>query len=149
MKLVIGSDHAGIEMRAAVVKHLEDLGHEVTDCGTFREKANYAVEGIKVAESVAMGKGDLGIVICGTGIGISIAANKVRGIRAALCNEVEFAKLTREHNDANVLAMGARFIDEAKAFDIVDAFLTTEFEGGRHLDRIDTITDYEESCVDC
>ncbi len=149
MKLVIGSDHTGIELRQSVIKHLEELGHEVQDCGTFREKANYAVEGIKVAETISMGNGDLGIVICGTGIGISIAANKVRGIRAALCNEVEFAKLTREHNDANVLAMGARFIDEAKALEIVDTFLTTEFEGGRHLDRIDTIIDYEESCIDC
>ncbi len=149
MKLVIGSDHTGIELREQVIKYLEEQGHEVQDCGTHREKANYAVEGIKVAESVAMGNGDLGIVICGTGIGISIAANKVRGIRAALCNNVEFAKLTREHNDANVLAMGARFIKFDEAKEIVDTFITTEFEGGRHLDRIDTIADYEESCIDC
>lgn len=149
MKLVIGSDHAGTELRAKVVKNLETQGHEVIDCGTFREKANYAVEGIKVAENISMGKGDFGIIICGTGIGISIAANKVRGIRAALCNEVEFAKLSREHNNANIVSMGARFIDESKAMDIVDTFLSTEFEGGRHLDRIDTITDYEESCIDC
>ncbi len=149
MKLVIGSDHAGKELRAEVVNYLQQKGHEVQDCGTFREKANYAVEGIKVAENISMGKGEFGIIICGTGIGISIAANKVRGIRAALCNEVEFAKLSREHNDANILSMGARFIDSEKAFAIVDTFLTTSFEGGRHLDRIDTITDYEESCLDC
>lgn len=149
MKLVIGSDHAGKDLRAEVVSYLEQKGYEVQDCGTFRETANYAVEGIKVAENISMGKGDFGIIICGTGIGISIAANKVRGIRAALCNEVEFAKLSREHNNANVLSMGARFIDTEKAFEIVDTFLTTEFEGGRHLDRIDTIADYEESCIDC
>ncbi len=149
MKLVIGSDHAGKDLREEVVSYLEQKGYEVQDCGTFRETANYAVEGIKVAENISMGKGDFGIIICGTGIGISIAANKVRGIRAALCNEVEFAKLSREHNNANVLSMGARFIDAEKAFEIVDTFLTTEFEGGRHLDRIDTIADYEESCIDC
>lgn len=149
MKLVIGSDHAGKDLREEVVSYLEQKGYEVQDCGTFRETANYAVEGIKVAENISMGKGDFGIIICGTGIGISIAANKVRGIRAALCNEVEFAKLSREHNNANVLSMGARFIDTEKAFEIVDTFLATEFEGGRHLDRIDTIADYEESCIDC
>ncbi len=149
MKLVIGSDHAGKELRAEVVNYLEQKGYEVQDCGTFRETANYAVEGIKVAENISMGKGDFGIIICGTGIGISIAANKVRGIRAALCNEVEFAKLSREHNNANILSMGARFIDTQKAYEIVDTFLTTKFEGGRHLDRIDTIADYEESCINC
>lgn len=149
MKLVIGSDHTGIDLRTKVVNHLQELGHEVTDCGTFREKANYAVEGIKVAENISMGQGDLGIIICGTGIGISIAANKVRGIRAALCNEVEFAKLAREHNNANIVAIGARFTEEEKAIEIIDTFLNTEFEGGRHLDRIDTIADYEDSCIDC
>ncbi len=149
MKVVIGSDHAGKELREVVVTYLETQGHEVIDCGTHRERANYAVEGIKVGENISMGNGDLGIIICGTGVGISIAANKVRGVRAALANTVEFAKLAREHNNANVLSMGARFInvDEAKA--IVDTFLTTEFEGGRHSDRVDTISDYEESCIDC
>lgn len=149
MKLVIGSDHAGKELREKVVAKLQSEGHEVVDCGTFRETANYAVEGIKVAENISMGGGDLGIIICGTGIGISIAANKVRGIRAALCNTPEFAELSRQHNDANILSMGARFITEEEAYKIVDTFLTTEFEGGRHLDRIDTIADYENSCVDC
>lgn len=149
MKIAIASDHAALELRPAVVKHLEAQGHEVLDLGTHKEKGNYALEGIKVGETVSLGNADYGIVICGTGIGISIAANKVRGIRAALCNSVEFAKLTREHNNANVLAMGARFITEQQALDIVDTFLTTEFEGGRHLDRVDAISDYEESCIDC
>lgn len=149
MKIAIASDHAALELRPAVVKYLEEKGHEVLDLGTHKEKGNYALEGIKVGETVSLGNAERGIIICGTGIGISIAANKVRGIRAALCNEVEFAKLAREHNNANVLAMGARFIDQETAFAIVDTFLETEFEGGRHLDRIDVISDYEESCIDC
>ncbi len=149
MKLIIGSDHAGTELREEVVEYLKEKNYEVEDIGTFREKANYAVEGIKVAENVSMGKAEQGIIICGTGIGISIAANKVKKIRAALCNNVEFAKLAREHNDANILSMGARFISKEEAFEIVDTFLTTDFEGGRHLDRVDTISDYEESCADC
>lgn len=149
MKIAIASDHAALELRPAVVKYIESQGHEVLDLGTHKEKGNYALEGIKVGETVSLGNAECGIIICGTGIGISIAANKVRGIRAALCNSVEFAKLAREHNNANVLAMGARFIDEQTAFAIVDTFLTTKFEGGRHLDRVDVISDYEESCIDC
>lgn len=149
MKLIIGSDHAGKDLRKEVVQYVESKRYTIEDLGTFRDKANYAVEGIKVAENVSMGKADQGIIICGTGIGISIAANKVRKVRAALCNDVEFAKLAREHNDANILSMGARFITKEEAFAIVDTFLTTEFEGGRHLDRIDTISDYEESCLVC
>lgn len=149
MKIAIASDHAALELRPVVVDHLEKKGYEVLDLGTHKEKGNYALEGIKVGETVSLGNADFGIVICGTGIGISIAANKVRGIRAALCNSVEFAELSREHNNANVLAMGARFIDESAAIEIVDTFLSTEFEGGRHLDRIDAISDYEESCIDC
>lgn len=149
MKIAIASDHAALELRPAIVKHLESLGHEVLDLGTHKEKGNYALEGIKVGETVSLGNADVGIVICGTGIGISMAANKVRGIRAAVCNDVSLAKITREHNNTNVLAMGARLITEEQAFEIVDTFLTTEFEGGRHLDRIDAISDYEESCIDC
>ncbi len=149
MKLILGSDHAGKEMREELVKYLEECGHEVIDCGTHNETANYAVEGIKVAENISMGNGDFGIVVCGTGIGISIAANKVRGVRAALANTVEYAELSRQHNNANIIALGARFIDLEQAKANVDAFLKTEFEGGRHSDRVDTISDYEESCVDC
>ncbi len=149
MKLIVGSDHAAIDMRNDVVEYLKAKNYDVEDLGTFREKANYAVEGIKVAENISMGKADFGIILCGTGIGISIAANKVRKVRAALCHNVEYAKLSREHNNANILALGARFTETEEALKIIDAFLETEFEGGRHLDRIDTISDYEESCLEC
>lgn len=149
MKIAIASDHAGVELRPAIIKHLEAKGYEVLDLGTHKEKGNYALEGIKVGETVSLGNADFGIVVCGTGIGISIAANKVRGIRSAVCNDVSLAKITREHNNTNVLALGARIVDEAQAFEIIDTFLTTEFEGGRHLDRVDVISDYEESCIDC
>ncbi len=149
MKIAIASDHAALELRPAVVEYLKDLGHEVIDLGTHKEKGNYALEGIKVGETVSLGQADYGIIICGTGIGISIAANKVRGIRAAVCNDVSLAKITREHNNTNVLALGARLISEEDAFAIIKTFLETEFEGGRHLDRIDVISDYEESCIDC
>ena len=149
MKIIVGSDHAALDLRPKVVEYLISKGHEVVDSGTHRDRANYAVEGFKVAENVAIGNNDLGIVICGTGIGISIAANKVRGIRAALCHNVEYAKLSREHNDANVLALGARFLEEDEVFNIIDAFIKTKFEGGRHLDRVETISDYEHSCIDC
>ncbi len=149
MKIALGSDHAGIELRAVIVEHLTNMGHEVSDLGTFKEKANYAVEGIKVAETVAVGNAEIGVVVCGSGIGISIAANKVRGIRAAIGYNKEVAALAKQHNDANVLSIGARFVTEAEALEIVDAYLAAEFEGGRHEDRIHTISDYEESCVDC
>ncbi len=149
MKIAIASDHAGLELRPAVIKHLKANGHEVLDLGTHKEKGNYALEGIKVGETISLGNADYGIIICGTGIGISIAANKVRGIRAAVCNEESLAKITREHNNTNVLAMGARLVTEKQALAIVDTFLSTDFEGGRHRDRVDTISDYEESCVDC
>ncbi len=149
MKIVVGSDHAGIEYRELIINHLKEKGIEVQDSGTFKERANYAVEGIKVAETVAIGAADLGVIICGSGIGISIAANKVRGIRAAIGYNKEVAALAKEHNDANILSIGARFVSEKEALEIVDAYLAAEFEGGRHEDRVDTISDYEESCVDC
>lgn len=149
MKIIVGSDHAGIELREQLIEYLKAEGHEVVDSGTFREKANYAAEGIKVGENVAMNNFERGIVICGTGIGISIAANKVKGVRAALACSVEYARLAREHNDANVLALGARFLTLEEASAITDVFLTTDFTNGRHLDRVETISDYEQSCFDC
>ncbi|WOO87959.1 ribose 5-phosphate isomerase B [Mollicutes bacterium LVI A0039] len=149
MKIAIASDHAGLELRPVIIDHLTKLGHEVLDLGTHKEKGNYALEGIKVGETVSLGNADYGIIICGTGIGISIAANKVRGIRAAVCNDKGLAQITREHNDTNILALGARIVDEKSALEIVDTFLSTEFEGGRHCDRVDVISDYEESCIDC
>lgn len=149
MKVIVGSDHAGKELRIEVIKYLESKNIETKDSGTHNDTANYAVEGIKVGENVALNNYDFGIIICGTGIGISIACNKVKKVRAALCNTVEFAKLARQHNNANVLSMGARFISKELAFEIVDEFLNTKFEGERHEDRVDTITDYEQSCYDC
>lgn len=147
--IAIGSDHAGKELRAVLINRLEGDGHKILDLGTHHETANYAIKGIKVGENVASGIASRGIVICGTGIGISIAANKVRGIRCALCHSAEYAKLTRLHNDANILALGARFLSVDEAYEIATTFLNTEFEGGRHEDRVHTIDDYENSCVDC
>lgn len=147
--IAIASDHAGKDLRVELITLLEKDGYNIMDLGTHRETANYAVEGIKVGENVACGAAVKGIVICGTGIGISIAANKVRGVRCALCHCKEYAELTRQHNDANVLALGARFIDLDTAYDIATTFLTTEYEAGRHEDRVHTIEDYEHSCVDC
>ncbi len=149
MKIALGSDHAGSELRNEIKLYLENKNYEILDCGTFKEVANYATEGIKVGENISYGNADLGILICGTGIGISIAANKVRGIRAAIGYNEEVAKLSRLHNNANVLAIGARFVNHDNVFKIIDAFLTSEFEGGRHEIRVDTILDYEDSCIDC
>lgn len=149
MKIAIGSDHTGIELRKKIIEDLQLQGYNVIDCGSDKEKSDYATQGLRVAENVSMGNGDFGIVICGTGIGISIAANKVKTIRAALIDNEESARLARMHNNANVIALGARVIDFEQAKKMIEAFLTNKFEGGRHLDRIDTISDYEESCYDC
>lgn len=147
MKIIIGSDHAAIELRSEVKKHLEAKGHEVEDCGTFKEKANYATEGIKVAENIAQENGDLGIVMCGSGIGISMAANKVRKVRCALLANKEMAPLAKQHNNANVIALGARINSVEDNLEIIDEFLKAEFEGGRHEARILSLEDYEEGCL--
>ncbi|MFV0247271.1 MAG: ribose 5-phosphate isomerase B [Mycoplasmatales bacterium] len=149
MKVAIISDHSGIEFRKEIISFLEEKGYEVLDLGTDKEKDNYALKGIMVAENVKMKAADFGIAICGTGIGISIAANKIRGIRCALVSTNDQARLAREHNDANIIALGAREIDVKDACTFVETFLTTKFEGGRHSLRVDTITDYEKSCIDC
>lgn len=149
MKIAIASDHTGVQLRGQIVEYLESQGHEILDLGTRKEKANYANEGIKVGETVYSKNAERGIVICGTGIGITIAANKVRSIRAGVCNTPELAQISRQHNDLNVLGIGARIIDFEAAKEIVDIFLNTEFEKGRHTDRVFTISDYEESCIDC
>jgi ribose 5-phosphate isomerase B len=129
-------------LKEAVKEHLLSRGYEVEDLGAYSESSvDYPEYGKKVAKYVVEGNAKYGIIICGTGIGISIAANKVKGARAALCHNVWTARLTREHNDANILAMGARVIGEGIALDMVDTFLTTEFEGGRHQNRIDKIED--------
>lgn len=146
MKIIIGSDHAGFDLKEKVIAKLKSDGFTVIDVGPeTAERVDYPVYGSKVGRLVAANEGDYGIVICGSGIGISIAANKVDGIRAALCGEPLSARLAREHNDANVLAMGARLIGEAMAMEIVDTFLHTEFAGGRHSDRVALIREIERS----
>ncbi|WP_300392851.1 ribose 5-phosphate isomerase B [Fusobacterium sp.] len=142
MKLALGCDHGGYELKEKVKKHLIEKGHEVLDLGCYStESVNYPVYGKAVGHAVVNKEADLGIVICGTGIGISIAANKVKGVRAALCMNTTMARLTKEHNNANVLAMGARMIGDVLALEIVDEFLTTEFQGGRHIERINMLED--------
>ena len=137
----IGSDHGGFELKEAVKKHLEERGLEYKDFGTYTPAScDYPVYGRAVAKAVASGECDRGIIICGTGIGISITANKVKGIRAALCSDCFSAQATREHNDANSLAMGARVLGEGLALKIVDTFLDTPFSGDpRHVRRISMI----------
>lgn len=144
MKIAIGNDHAALELKNHIVDYLVKEGYEVVNFGTDTPAStDYPIYGARVAHAVANGECERGIVICGTGIGISISANKVKGIRCALCSEPVSAKLTRQHNDANVLAMGARIIGPAMAEEIVHTFLTTEFEGGRHSRRVELITKLE------
>ena len=144
MKIAIGNDHAALELKKVIKAYVEDMGHEVVDFGTHTtDSCDYPVYGEKVARAVAGGECELGILICGTGIGISLAANKVKGIRAAVCSESYSARLTRAHNNANIIAFGARVIGEDTAKDIVNAFIHTPFEGGRHQRRIDMITEIE------
>lgn len=140
MKIAIGSDHAGFYLKEDIKKYLEEKGIEVIDKGTTSaSRVDYPDYGHAVGHEVIDNNLDFGIAICGSGIGISIAANKVKGIRAALCSEPYSAKLARRHNDANVLAMGARLIGLDMAKEIVDAFLSEEFEGGRHTNRVSKI----------
>lgn len=144
MKIAIGSDHGGLRLKREVIKHLEKKGIEVKDYGTYTEEScDYPDYAKAVGEAVVAKEQDLGILICGTGIGISIAANKIPGIRAALCGDTFSAHATREHNNANILAMGERVIGTGLALDIVDAFIGTNFEGGRHENRVNKITEIE------
>jgi len=140
MKIALGTDHAGFEYKEAIRKHLQTLGHEVQDFGTFsNESVDYPLFIRPAAESVADGLCDLGIVLGGSGNGEAMAANKVKGVRCALCWSVETAKLAKEHNDANVLSIGQRQISEELALKIVDTWLNTKFEGGRHSRRIEML----------
>lgn len=144
MKIGIGNDHTAVAMKKEIIAHLEARGVEVTDYGTYtEERCNYPEFGEKVARAVASGQEDLGILICGTGVGISLAANKVRGIRAVVCSEPYSAKLSRMHNNTNILAFGARVIGVELAKMIVDAWLDASFEGGRHAERVEMIADIE------
>lgn len=145
MKIAIGCDHGGIALKDSIVNYLEERGVKIEDFGTFgTESVDYPDFAYKVARSVADGKADKGILMCGTGIGISIAANKVNGIRCALCHNTETARLTALHNDSNVLAMGGRVIDCDTAVNIVKTWLDTPFEGGRHINRINKISEIEK-----
>ena len=145
MRIALGADHGGFELKEEIKKYLEDNGHEIKDFGTYStDSCDYADFSLTVAEKVASKEFKFGILICGTGIGISIAANKVPGIRAALCSDTFSAHATREHNDANILAMGARVVGPGLAIDIVKTFLGSEFEGDRHIKRIEKITEIEK-----
>lgn len=145
MKIGIGNDHAALEMKLEIVEYLKSKGIEVVNFGTdTKDRCNYPVYGEAVANAVVSGEVDLGILICGTGVGISLAANKVNGIRAVVCSDPYTAKLSREHNNTNVLAFGARVIGIETAKMIVDEWLNAKFEGGRHQERIDMIAAIEQ-----
>ena len=142
MKIAIASDHGGYALKEQVKQHLLERGVEVEDLGTHSEDSvDYPVYGKLCGQTVASGKADLGVVVCGTGIGISIAANKVKGIRCGLCTSVEMAHLTKQHNNANILALGGRTTAPELALAIVDEWLDTEFEGGRHQRRVDMLNE--------
>ena len=146
MKIAIGNDHAAGGLKPVIIDLIQKLGHEVVDVGApIGEAVDYPIPGEKVGRLVASGEADLGVLICGTGVGISLAANKVKGIRAAAVSDTATARLIREHNNANVIAIGARIVGEELAKDIIKTFLTTDFSGEeRHQRRIDLISDEEE-----
>ena len=135
--ILIGSDHAGYELKLKVIEHLRELGYTPIDVGNDSlESCDYPIFANRLCEGIQEGKAPLGILVCGTGIGMSIAANKHRGIRAALCNEAESTAMTRHHNNSNVLCLGARMIPFETALELTKVFLTTEFDGGRHERRV-------------
>lgn len=141
MRIAVGSDHAGFELKAMLAKHLAGAGHQVVDLGTDGPDApvDYPVFGVAAGRAVVDGLVDHGVCVCGTGIGISMAANKVPGIRAAVVHDVTTASLARRHNDANVICLGGRTVGRAEATDAVDAFFAAEFQGGHHQPRIDQL----------
>ena len=139
-RIVLSSDHAAIELRQTIAKHIEAQGWEAVDIGpTTPESTHYPLHGQAAAQKVASGECALGIILCGTGQGIMMAANKVAGIRCGVCSDTFSARMIRQHNDANILSLGARVVGEGLALDIVDAFLNAEFEGGRHATRVEMI----------
>ena len=144
MKIAIGCDHGGLEHKNAIVAHLTERGFTVEDFGIYEQKSvDYPEIAEKVANSIVSGENELGILVCGTGIGMSLAANKVKGIRAAVCSEHFSAKYTRLHNNSNILCLGGRVIGVGTAIELVDLFVDTKFEGGRHQRRVDMITAIE------
>ena len=146
MKLAIGNDHVDVDMKKEIKEYLESKGHEVIDVGTnSTDRFNYPVSGYKVARMVADKQVDAGVLICGTGVGISLSANKVKGIRACVCSDPYTAKLSKQHNNTNIIAFGARVIGIETAKMIVDEWLSAEYEGGRHQIRVDMIQEIEET----
>ena len=146
MKLAIGNDHVAVDMKEVIQKHLQERGIEVIDVGTNnRDHFDYPISGYKVAKMVANGEVDGGVLICGTGVGISLAANKVPGIRACACSEPYSAKLSKQHNNSNIICFGARVVGDEMAKMIVDAWVDAEFEGGRHQKRVDMIMEIDET----
>jgi ribose 5-phosphate isomerase B len=145
LKIALGADHGGFELKNEIRMHLEGHGIEVMDLGTHsKESVDYPKFGFLVGDAVTAGRADLGIVVCGTGLGISMAANKVQGIRAAVCTETYSARMAREHNNANILALGGRVTGVGLALEIVDIFVKTPFAEGRHARRVDLITSIEK-----
>lgn len=145
MKIAIGNDHVAVDLKNIIKEHLESKGYEVVNFGTdTTDSCDYPVYGKKVADAVASGECELGVLICGTGVGISMAANKTKGVRAVVCSEPYTAKLSRMHNNSNIVAFGARVVGEELAKMIVDEFLAAEYEGGRHQRRVDLLTKIEE-----
>lgn len=146
MRIALGCDHGGLEHKNAILKHLSERGFEVTDYGIYEQvSVDYPDIAVKLCDSIVKGENELGILVCGTGIGMSIAANKVKGIRAAACSEHFSAKYTRLHNNSNVLCLGGRVIGVGTAIELADLFVDTEFEGGRHQTRVDKITAIENN----
>ncbi len=144
MKIALGCDHGGYDLMQTVKAHLEELGHQTLNFGTFsKDSCHYPEFGAKAAHAVAEGQCDLGVVICTTGIGISMAANKVPGVRCALCSDCYSAEMTRRHNNANMLALGANVVGPGLALKIVDTFLSHSFEGGRHATRVGMLSAIE------
>ena len=146
MKIAIGNDHVAVELKKIITEYLESKGHEVVNFGTdSTERFDYPISGYKVGKAVASGECDLGVLICGTGVGISLAANSVQGVRAVVCSEPYSAKLSRQHNNTNIVAFGARVVGQELAKMIVDEWLDAEYEGGRHQRRIDMIAEIRET----
>ncbi|WP_099204218.1 ribose 5-phosphate isomerase B [Scatolibacter rhodanostii] len=142
--IAIGSDHGGFALKEFICNYLEQKGLEIKDFGCFSEESvDYAPIAAQVAKMVASKQAERGILICSTGLGICMVANKVKGIRAAVCSDLYSAEMTRRHNDANILCMGGKIVNESKAAELVDIFLSTEFEGGRHQRRVDQIAQIE------
>lgn len=141
MKIILGADHGGYELKNSISEWLKTQGHEIKDIGAFSsESVDYPDYSKIVGEEVVKGNFDRGVLVCGSGVGISIAANKVKGVRAVLCHDVVIARLSREHNDTNIIAMGGRFIAKELAYEILNVWINTEFSGGRHSKRIEKIS---------